>query len=133
MSMRILTVIGLSACLATAHAQTVRIAEESTPAIGEVYSFAWSSSGNAYSLTDLPLYEVYLNLPFGLDFNAGHSVVYGQAMNGTEFVGNVFGYSLYAQKQIGGDGAFLRGSAFVVIGETRKPDYGLALGLGWRF
>ena len=126
---KILALVTLTTIFATSYGQ---IASNSTPEIGEVYSFAWSSSGNAYSLTDIPVYQVHMNLPFGLDFDAGHGAVYGQRMDGTEFVGNVFGYQVFGQKNIGGDGAFLRAALSVLIGDKR-PDYCISAGLGFRF
>ena len=126
---KILALASLTAAFVTGSAQ---IASNSTPGLGEVYSFAWSSSGNAYSLTDIPVYQVHMNLPFGLDFDAGHGAVYGQKMDGTAFVGNVFGYQVFGQKNIGGDGAFLRAALSVLIGDKR-PDYCFSAGLGFRF
>lgn len=113
--------------------QRIDVTETSTPEVGTVYAFSYTSSGASYLLSSLPVYEVYFNLPFGLDFQAGWGGVYGQKMNGTEFVGNVFGAELYGRKRLGGSGAFLKGSIYGVVGESSKPDFGLALALGWEF
>lgn len=126
---KLLALASLSAAFATSYGQ---IATNSTPTLGEVYSFAWSSSGHAYSLTDIPVYEAAFNLPFGLGFKAGHGACYGQRMEGTAFVGNVFGYGVYASKDLGGDGAFVRASGMVLIGD-KKPDIAFTVGLGFRF
>lgn len=126
---KLLALATLTAVFATSYGQ---VATTTTPTVGEVYSFAWSSSGNAYSLTDIPVHQVSFNLPFGLGFDAGHGACYGQRMEGTAFVGSVFGYSLFMQKDVGGDGAFLRAALSVLIGGDR-PDYAFTAGLGFRF
>ena len=125
---------GLTALLALTIAVSTpaQLATSNTAPVGTVYSFAYSASGNAYSLTDIPIYTVAFNLPFGLDFEAGHAAFYGQRMEGTEFTGSVFGWGAFAQKDIGGDGLFVRATAFMLLGDKR-PDFGIAGSLGWKF
>lgn len=105
-------------------------------------SFEWKQTSDGSSLaalTAFTLHEVYVNLPFGMDFYAGHGVWLGTRtrLQSPGEAQGVMGYEWYGLKPIGGDGFFVKGSLGVAIGPRTNDSKSLtgyaALSAGWRF
>lgn len=138
MSMRkLLTVIGLSACLATAHAQSIDWTKNTTPPLGSVYEFTYSSAGEVYALAGFPLFEVEYALPFSMNVRAGHGFVWGtKADDLLSDAHQVWGYGVYASRDIGAQGFFVKGSLAIVYDPQdtgKKLDFVVGGSLGFRF
>lgn len=134
--MRILTLVGLSACLATAQAQSIDWTKTTTPPLGSVYELTYSSAGEAYALAGFPLFEVEYALPFSMNVKAGHGFVWGTKL--TDLVSDahpVWGYGVYASRDLG-DRFFVKGSLAIVYDPQdtgKKLDFVVGGSLGFRF
>lgn len=138
---RITPLILALALFAGAQAQLVQPQE-----VDPAKSFSWKQTSDGSSILALnawTLHEVYFALPFGFDLSAGHEAWLGTRTRIdriTEAEG-VFGYDVYAMKDLGGPIGdlqfFLKAEAGLCIGprtETQSAFTGyFALSAGARF
>lgn len=138
---KIITLIAALAVFATSNAQLV---QEDTPPLAS--AFEWKQTGDGSSLLALQawtLHEAYFAVPFGLDFSAGHGVWLGTRTRLDQPVEaeGVFGYEVYARKEIGGAigqmQLFVKASAGIAIGPRTETNnaatgyFALSVGVGF--
>lgn len=126
------------ALFASSQAQVVQASDPGT-------AFEWKQASDGSSLlamNALPIAEHYFNLPFGLDFYAGHEFWLGTRtrISSPGDAEGVFGYELYARKNVGsvsGADFFVKAGAGLCVGphtDRNKALTGyLSLSAGIRF
>ena len=136
-TMKNLLILSLALLSLTASAQ---FATTSTPDPATSFEYKLTSDKSVLmALNAYTLHEVYLDLPFGFDFNAGHSVWLGSrsSIDALDQAQAVIGYEWYALKRIGGDGFFVKGSVGFCVGPRTDDHKALtgygALSAGWAF
>lgn len=122
----------LMACLSGAQS----LATDSTPAPGSVYEYKWTSDGSTLALLNAyTAHEVHIDLPFGLDFNAGHGIVFGTRTAGLLSANDVMGcagYEVYFSKIVS-DNYFVRLSAGGYMSIDHKPLIAAGIAFGRTF
>lgn len=128
--MRKLLTIALFALLAIP--ATAQIATESTPDPAASFEWKLTSDGSVLAaLNAWTLHEAHIDLPFGFDFNAGHTVWLGTRtrLKALTDVQGVIGYEWYLSKPLGDDW-FVKGSAGLSLGPRTTDSSALTGYLG---
>lgn len=136
-TMKTLATLTLLVAFVTSYGQSIDWTKNTTPPLGSVYELTYSSAGEAYALAGFPLYEVEYSLPFSMNVKAGHGFVWGTKMSDlVSDAHQVWGYGVYASRDIGGRGFFVKGSLAMVYDPQdtgKKFDFVVGGSLGFRF
>ena len=111
----------------------VQLTQTSTPEPLGTIDVQASMSGRKYVLTGYPAHEAYFAWPFGLDFHAGHGIVWGSMIpqGGDAPVGTdtlVAGWQAYVRKEIGS--MYAKAALSALWGTGITPDYTITLAFG---